>query len=52
VVQLHTTASVARGQLSGRIEHVSSSQSAHFHSLDELLAFIARVLAALKTSAP
>ena len=52
VVQLHATAAVAQGQLSGRVEHVSSGQSAHFHSQDELLAFIARVLAALKTAAP
>ena len=44
VVQLHTTAAVAQGQLSGRVEHVLSGQVAHFRSLDELLAFIARVI--------
>ena len=44
VVQLHATAAVAQGQLSGRVEHVLSGQVAHFRSLDELLAFIARVL--------
>ena len=44
VVQLHATAAVAQGQLSGRVEHVLSGQAAHFHTLDELLAFIARVL--------
>ena len=32
-------------QMSGRVEHVVSGQSAHFASLEELLAFIARVLA-------
>jgi len=52
VVQLHATAAVAQGRLSGRVEHVSSGQAVHFHSLDELLAFIARVLTALKTAAP
>ena len=52
VVQLHATAAVAQGQLSGRVEHVLSGQVAHFHTLDELLAFIARVLAALETTAP
>jgi hypothetical protein len=31
---------------------VLSGQVAHFHTLDELLAFIARVLAALETTAP
>ena len=52
VVQLHATAAVAQGQLRGRVEHVPSGEVAHFHTLDELLAFIARVLAALETTAP
>jgi hypothetical protein len=43
-VQLHATAAVAQGQLSGRVEHVLSGQMAHFRSLDELLAFMARVI--------
>ena len=47
VVQLHATAVVAQGQLTGRVEHVLSGQTAHFNSLDELLAFMARVLTAL-----
>ena len=34
----------------GRVEHVVSGQATHFHSLDELLAFISRVLAGV--SAP
>jgi hypothetical protein len=45
VVQLHATAAVAHRQLTGRVEHVLSGQAAHFDTLDELLAFIARVLA-------
>ena len=52
VVQLHATAVVTEGQLSGRAEHVLSGQAAHFHTLDELLAFMARVLAALEGMAP
>ena len=44
VVQLHAMAVIDQGQLSGRVEHVLSGQAAHFHTLDELLAFIARVL--------
>ena len=32
----------------GRVEHVVSGQAAHFHSLEELLAFIARVLTAVQ----
>ena len=52
VVQLHATAVVAQEQLSGRVEHVLSGQAAHFQTLDELLAFMARVLAALETTPP
>ena len=52
VVQLHATAVVVQGQLSGRVEHVLSGQAAHFQTLDELLAFMARVLAALETTPP
>jgi hypothetical protein len=36
VVQLHATAVVAQGQLSGRVEHVLSGQAAHFQTLNEL----------------
>ena len=50
VVQLHATAAVAQEQLTGRVEHVVSGQAAHFHTLDELLAFMARVLATLDTA--
>ena len=44
VVQLAATAEVAPGRLEGRIEHVVSGQATHFASLEELLAFMARVL--------
>ena len=52
VVQLHATAVVAHGQLSGRVEHVLSGQAAHFQTVDELLAFMARVLTGLESAAP
>jgi hypothetical protein len=32
----------------GRVEHVVSGQMTHFHSLEELLAFIRRVLASVQ----
>ena len=32
----------------GRVEHVVSGQMTHFHSLEELLAFICRVLAGMR----
>ena len=49
VMQLNATATT-QGQLSGRVEHVVSGQAAHFQTLDQLLAFIARVLTALETT--
>jgi hypothetical protein len=50
VVQLYATAAVAQGHLAGRVEHVISGQATHFHTLDELLAFMAQVLATLDTT--
>ena len=52
VVQLRENTDVERGHWAGRVEHVTSGQAAHFQSLDELLAFVARVLAAPATQAP
>jgi hypothetical protein len=48
VVHLRTSSDAARGQVDGRVEHVVSGQSAHFNSLEELLAFMARVLATIR----
>jgi len=50
VVQLYATAAVAQGQLVGRVEHVLSGQATHFHTLEELMAFMTQVLAALDTT--
>ena len=50
VVQVHATAAVAHGHLAGRVEHVLSGQAVHFHTLDDLLAFIARVLTRLEAA--
>lgn len=36
----------------GRVEHVLSGQAGHFHTLTELLAFMAQVLTALEATAP
>jgi hypothetical protein len=44
VVQLWATAEVAPGRLAGRVEHVVSGHAAHFHALEDLLAFMAQVL--------
>jgi hypothetical protein len=48
VVHLHTNSDVTHGQVEGRVEHMVSGQSAHFDSLEELLAFMARVLATVR----
>ncbi|MEW6127833.1 MAG: hypothetical protein AB1757_12415 [Acidobacteriota bacterium] len=35
---------MATGQFEGRVEHMASYHATHFHSLDELLDFIAMML--------
>ena len=44
VVHFRENNDVAQRQMSGRVEHVVSGQSAHFVSLEKLLDFIARML--------
>jgi hypothetical protein len=46
VVQLHVDAQPEQGQVHGRVEHLVSYQSAHFSSVEELTAFMVRVLTA------
>jgi hypothetical protein len=45
VVQFRTETDVACGCVKGRVEHVVSGHATHFASVEELLAFIERVLA-------
>ena len=44
VLQFRAHADVEHGPFEGRVEHVVSGQATRFHSLDELLAFLARIL--------
>ena len=44
--QLHADAQPEKGQFCGRVEHIVSHQTAHFASVEELTAFMVRVLAA------
>ena len=44
VVQIHAEAKVEEGQWQGRVEHVVSYQAMRFQSLEELLAFMVKVL--------
>ena len=48
VVQFRAETAVEQGRFVGRVEHVVSGQAAHFASLEELLAFMARVLATVR----
>jgi len=44
VVQFRESTDIAAGRLEGKVEHIATYESARFHSVEELLAFIARVL--------
>lgn len=45
VIQFRPETDIGAGRFEGRVEHMASSKATRFHSLDELLAFIASVLA-------
>lgn len=46
VVQLHRDADIEHGEFRGRIEHINSYQATHFESIEELTAFIVRMVSA------
>jgi hypothetical protein len=48
VVQFHKETALERWHVEGRVEHVVSGQATHFHSLEELFAFMTRVLATVR----
>jgi hypothetical protein len=50
VVQFRAPPAEAKMGWQGRVEHVVSGQMTHFHSLEELLAFICCVLADVQAS--
>ena len=52
VVQFRAETDVEQGRFVGRVEHVVSGQAAHFDSLEELVAFIGRVLTQVRTEPP
>ena len=51
VVQFRTQPAGAPSRYDGRVEHLVSGQVARFHSLEELLAFMVRVLADVQQQA-
>jgi hypothetical protein len=48
VIQFRESTDVEAGRLEGKVEHIASYRAARFHSVEELLAFIARVLAEIR----
>ena len=49
VIQLCVGMDMEHGRMEGRVEHVVSGQATRFQSLEELLAFMTRVLTTLHT---
>jgi hypothetical protein len=45
VIQFRPDFDIEADRFEGRIEHIASYEAMRFHTLDELLCFIARVLA-------
>ncbi len=52
VVQFRADADITQGRCTGRVEHVVSGRATHFHSLVDLLAFIAPVLPCVQEERP
>jgi len=48
VVQLHADVQVEQGKFRGRVEHIVSMRARHFHSLEELTAFIVQTVTTLQ----
>jgi hypothetical protein len=48
VIQFRPDADIDAGLFEGKVEHVASCQATRFHSLDELLTFMAIVLAEVR----
>ena len=48
VIQFRRETAVEAGRFAGRIEHIPSSRAIRFQSLDQLLTFIAEVLASVQ----
>ena len=50
VIQCRPETDVEAGRFEGRVEHIASYKAKRFHSVDELLAFIALVLTEIRTT--
>jgi hypothetical protein len=52
VVQFREDTDLRAGLLEGKVEHIASYESARFHSVEELLGFMARVLDGIREPGP
>jgi len=52
VIQFRPETDIQEGRFEGRVEHIASTKATRFHSLEELVGFIANVLAAARNSDP
>ena len=50
VIQFRPETDIKAGRFEGRAEHIPSSRKTRFHSLDELLAFIASTLSEIRNT--
>jgi hypothetical protein len=48
VVQFREGTDLEAGRLEGKVEHIASYKAARFHSIDELITFMARVLTEIR----
>jgi hypothetical protein len=49
VVQFREGTDLEAGRLEGKVEHIASYKAARFHSVDELITFMARVLTEIRS---
>ena len=52
IVQFRAETDLAQARCAGRVEHVVSGQATHFQSLEELLAFLTRILVTVGAPLP
>jgi hypothetical protein len=52
VIQFQPETDISSGRFEGRVEHVASTRAMRFHSLEELLDFIADVLSEVRRIEP
>ena len=50
VIQFRRETDIEAGRFEGRVEHIATYKASRFHSLDELLGFIAVVLAEISSA--